>query len=87
MKRILIALFICASILVATRALADSSDAEWIAECIEDNKNANVPIEVVTKYCTCMNNKMSSNETRSITEWEKAHPRERAECDKEAGWK
>ena len=40
MKRILIALFICASILVATRALADSSDAEWIAECIEDNKNA-----------------------------------------------
>ena len=34
-----------------------------------------------------MNNKMSSNETLSITAWEKTHPKEVAACDKEAGWK
>jgi hypothetical protein len=34
-----------------------------------------------------MNEKMDNNETKSITEWEKTHPRERAACDKESGWK
>jgi hypothetical protein len=34
-----------------------------------------------------MNEKMSNNETKSITEWEKTHPVERAACDKESGWK
>ena len=43
--------------------------------------------EVVLKYCTCMNNKMSDNETQSITQWEKTHVAERKACDKEAGWK
>jgi hypothetical protein len=33
-----------------------------------------------------MNNKMSSDETLSIT-WEKSHPAEVAACDKESGWK
>ena len=33
--------------------------------------------EVVLKYCTCMNNKMSDNETQSITQWEKTHVAER----------
>jgi hypothetical protein len=41
----------------------------------------------VLKYCTCMNNKMSDDETQSITQWEKSHPTERAACDKKAGWK
>ena len=39
------------------------------------------------KYCTCMNNKMSDNETQSITQWEKTHATERKACDAEAGWK
>ena len=43
--------------------------------------------EVVLKYCTCMNNKMSDNETQSITQWEKTHATERKACDREAGWK
>jgi hypothetical protein len=30
---------------------------------------------------------MSSNETQSITAWEKSHPAERQACDKESGWK
>jgi hypothetical protein len=34
-----------------------------------------------------MNEKMSSNETRSITEWEKANPAARAACDRESGWR
>jgi hypothetical protein len=34
-----------------------------------------------------MNGKMSSDETKSITAWEKTHPAEMAACDKEAGWK
>ena len=42
---------------------------------------------MVTAYCSCMNNKMSSSETLSITAWEKAHPAETAACDKESGWK
>jgi hypothetical protein len=31
--------------------------------------------------------KMSSNETLSVTAWEKTHPTEVAACDKESGWK
>jgi hypothetical protein len=34
-----------------------------------------------------MNNKMSDNETQSITTWEKTHVAERKACDKEAGWR
>lgn len=68
-------------------AFAGSDDAKWVAQCISDNKDEKVSIEVITKYCTCMNNKMDDNETLSITAWEKTHPAERAACDKESGWK
>jgi hypothetical protein len=34
-----------------------------------------------------MNDKMSSNETQSITQWEKTHAAERQACDRAAGWK
>ncbi len=87
MKRFIIALFICVSVMFSTYAFGDSYDAEWVAECILDNRTANVSVEVITKYCVCMNNKMSRSESRSVSEWEKTHPRERAACDKEAGWK
>jgi hypothetical protein len=33
-----------------------------------------------------MNNKMSDNETRTITQWEKSHPQERKACERVAGW-
>jgi len=59
---------------------------KWINQCVADNKG-DAAESVVLKYCTCMNNKMSNNETQSITQWEKSHPQERAACDKEAGWK
>jgi len=63
-----------------------SDDVKWINQCIADNKGG-ASEDVVRKYCTCMNNKMSENETQSITQWEKTHVAERKACDAEAGWK
>lgn len=65
---------------------ATTDDVKWINQCVNDNKG-DAPAGVVLKYCTCMNNKMSDNETQSITQWEKTHVAERKACDKEAGWK
>jgi hypothetical protein len=65
---------------------ATTDDVKWINQCVNDNKG-DAAEEVVLKYCTCMNNKMSDNETQSITQWEKTHVAERKACDKEAGWK
>ena len=87
MKRCMILLLVCMAVMISSRVFADTTDAQWIAQCVDDNKYANVSVEVITKYCTCMNDKMGRDETRSITEWEKTHPAERAECDREAGWK
>lgn len=67
-------------------AAVTADDIKWINQCAKDNKG-NAPDNVVLKYCTCMNNKMSDSETRSITQWEKTHPAERNACDREAGWK
>lgn len=65
---------------------ATTDDVKWINQCVKDNKGATTN-EIVLKYCTCMNNKMSENETKSITEWEKTHVAERKACDSESGWK
>jgi hypothetical protein len=69
----------------AARA-ATADDVKWISQCVADNKGGAAD-DVVLKYCTCMNNKMSDNETLSITQWEKTHATERKTCDAEAGWK
>ena len=45
---------------------ATTDDVKWINQCVTDNKGG-AAHEVVLKYCTCMNNKMSDNETQSIT--------------------
>ena len=65
---------------------ATTDDVKWINQCVNDNRG-DAPREVVLKYCTCMNNKMSDNETQSITQWEKSHVAERKACDREAGWR
>jgi hypothetical protein len=75
----------CASAI--TPARADADDAAWIKKCVKDNKREGATPEVVAAYCACMNSKMSSDETLSITAWEKTHPAEMAACDKESGWK
>jgi hypothetical protein len=78
-----------ASVVVSNAAFAqamNADDVKWINQCIADNKGG-ASDAIVRKYCICMNEKMSDNETKSITQWEKTHPVERAACDKEAGWK
>jgi hypothetical protein len=66
---------------------AGDFDQRRIAECLEDNDDASVTIDVVKKYCNCMSSKMGRNEIQSIAQWEKTHPVERVECDRESGWK
>jgi hypothetical protein len=78
-----------ASVAAGSAAFAqamNADDVKWINQCIADNKGG-ASEAIVRKYCMCMNEKMSNNETKSITEWEKTHPAERAACDKESGWK
>jgi len=88
MKLIAIALLLGASLFAPRATLAATTDdVKWINQCVEDNKNEGAKKEVVLKYCTCMNNKMDDNETRSITQWEKTHKKEQAACSKEAGWR
>lgn len=87
MKHALVALIVAGSFLCGSFVFADVHDAQWVAACIADNQDAKVPVEVIARYCTCMTGKMEKRETKSVTEWEKTHPKERAECDREAGWK
>jgi hypothetical protein len=87
MKSTAAALLLAATCLAANAAFAATTDdVKWINQCVADNKGG-AASEVVLKYCTCMNNKMSDNETQSISQWEKTHATEREACDKEAGWK
>ncbi len=71
---------------MGSAAAATTDDVKWINECVKDNKGG-ASEAIVLKYCTCMNNKMSDNETLSITQWEKTHVAERRACDREAGWR
>jgi len=88
MKSISFALLLAAAAFCGSAAFAATADdVKWINRCVDDNKNEGAKKEVVLKYCTCMNNKMSDNETQSITQWEKTHATERTACDKEAGWR
>ncbi len=91
MKLAIAAFLAVAPLLGSTAAFArpmNADDLKWINQCISDNKGEpGATPEVVRKYCMCMNEKMSDNETQSITQWEKSHAQERAACDKEAGWK
>src|SRR5262245_10398935 len=68
----------------ASAGAATTDDVRWINQCVSDNKGGAAE-EVVLKYCTCMNNKMSDSETQSITQWEKNHVAERKACDAESG--
>jgi len=87
MTRTTIALVFAAALIASQTAFAATTDdVKWINQCVRDNKGG-AAAEIVLKYCTCMNNKMSENETQSITQWEKTHVAERKACDAEAGWR
>ena len=87
MKSVAFALLLAASMFASAAALADADDAKWVSQCVSDNKDEKASVEVITKYCTCMNGKMSSNETQSITQWEKTHVAEQEACSQQAGWR
>jgi hypothetical protein len=86
--------FLSATAIVAGAAYGPSvlaqpvtqDDLKWVNQCVADNKGLTTP-EIARKYCICMNEKMDDNETRSISQWEKANPKARAQCDKISGWK
>ena len=89
MKVTAVVLLVAGSVMASNAAFAqkmNADDVKWINQCIQDNKGG-ASDAIIRKYCMCMNEKMDNNETRSITEWEKANPRARAACDKESGWK
>jgi len=86
--KFVISALLFSSVCVASSAFAQTADdKKWINQCISDNKDAKVASTVVASYCGCMNEKMSDNETRSITEWEKSNPNARKACEQVAGWK
>ena len=89
MKLTVLALLAAAFAVASTAAFAQLSadDVKWINQCIVDNKNEGAKAPVVRKYCFCMNEKMDSNESQSITQWEKKNPRARDDCSREAGWR
>jgi hypothetical protein len=66
----------------------NADDLKWINQCIDDNKGEPGATPAIARsYCMCMNEKMDSNESQSITQWEKTHRKERDACSKQAGWK
>ena len=87
MKYLLASMSLIAALVVSGGAQAGSDDAKWVAKCVADNSDAKVSVEIVTKYCICMNDKMDDNESQSISNWEKSHPAEMKACEKVAGWK
>lgn len=66
---------------------SSADDRRWINQCMADNRGARVSTSVVRAYCSCMNDRMSNNETRSISQWERANPRAREACERRAGWR
>ena len=88
MKMKISALLFLVSITASSFAFATpEEDAAWISKCQTDNKKEGAAPETVTKYCTCMNGKMSDEEKLSISAWEGKHPAEMKACEAEAGWK
>ena len=90
MRLLTISLLLVGSVMATNDAFAqsmDQDDLKWINQCIRDNRDEGARATVVRAYCICMNEKMDSNETRSISQWEKANPNARRACERESGWK
>jgi hypothetical protein len=75
-----------ATIFAASPALANADDDAWIAKCVKDNADQGQTAPVIASYCQCMNGKMSTSETLSVTAWEKTHKTEADACGTAAGW-
>jgi hypothetical protein len=89
MKCLLGSLAIVIAIATSPALTATNDDAKWVAKCVSDNASAkNVTVEIISAYCTCMNNEMDDNETLSVSAWEKTSKGKvaMAACDKKSGW-
>lgn len=76
-----------AGALFAGGAVAQQTDdVRWVNQCVRDSAGYPVSEQVKIMYCTCMVGKMSNNETRSVTQWERANPVARDDCARRAGW-
>ena len=79
---------LCQLPLPASAQTMNADDLKWVNQCIQDNRGEpGATPEIIRAYCLCMNEKMDSNETRSISQWEKANPAARQACDKQSGWR
>jgi hypothetical protein len=91
MNRLAMVYGLFAAVVSSNEAVAqqmNANDLKWVNECIRDNRDeAGGTPAIIRAYCICVNEKMDDNETRSITQWEKANPRARRDCERQAGWK
>jgi hypothetical protein len=90
MKALIVALLLVGSAM-SSSAFAQAmnqDDLRWVNQCIRDNQGepGGTPA-VIRAYCICMNEKMDSNETRSITVWERANPGARRDCERQSNWR
>ena len=76
--------FILGALITGAQA---NDDVKWVNQCVRDSEGMGVSQQVKIMYCTCMVGKMDDNETRSVTQWEKANPSAMNECARSAGWK
>ena len=86
MKAFAIAMAFACCLIAGGAAAQTSDDVKWVNQCVRDSASYNVSEQVKIMYCTCMVSKMSDNETRSVTQWERANPRARDDCARRAGW-
>ncbi len=87
MKRLNVGI-VLALVMFAGSARADDGSEAWITKCVNEvDPEDNAP-HVVRRWCSCMNYKMSANETLSILEWQNKPEGAKAniECNKESGW-
>jgi hypothetical protein len=85
MIRIIVASLV-GCLIVGSAAAQATDDVKWVNQCVRDSAGYAVSEQVKIMYCTCMVSIMSDNETRSVTQWEKANPRTRDDCARRAGW-
>ncbi len=79
---------LCQLPLPASAQTMNADDLKWVNQCIQDNRGEpGATPAIIRAYCVCMNEKMDSNETRSISQWEKSNPAARQACDKQSGWR
>jgi hypothetical protein len=90
MKIIIVALALVGSAMASSTAFAQMTqdDLRWVNQCIRDNRGeAGGTPAIIRAYCICMNEKMDDNETRSISQWERANPAARRDCERQSGWR